>query len=325
MVAVAPVHEKGFPGTKSLPHRADVARDETDMPSLLLHAAAIDRLAAQSDTLPRRMATAVVEDLEYARLGAFLPDLPLYGNLKALRLEPATDKASHFAHLFHHRAPVTLGLKLAELVAMGALVGTEAGHAFLCGYFTHLTVDRALSPREFELAERFRRPNHTVGATHDRIEWLQGLWYLQSLHGKDLAGDPLIRKKLRVHKRAALARGLGRGFYELIRTAAVATFGEAPSKPEVDGWMRGLHLHALMLGSPVGRVRSLSNVSALERKELFKGPEIDWAADVERAVAEAQQVLARVHRYMQRGLFSPRARQRFLEGFPEGSVSANAA
>ena len=51
---------------------------------------------------------------------------------------------SRFSQLFHIRAPVLLGLKMAELVSLGALVGTDAGHAFVAGYFTHLVIDRAL-------------------------------------------------------------------------------------------------------------------------------------------------------------------------------------
>lgn len=291
------------------------------MPSILLHSAAIDRLAAQSDALPRRMANALVEDLEYARLGAFLPGLPLYGAVGPLRFGSAAQRATHFAQLFHHQAPVTLGLKFVELVSLGALVGTDAGHAFLVGYFTHLAVDRALAPLERALAERYRKRNESFEAALERIEAFQGLCYLEAAHGQDLAGNPLIRRKLHVHKRASFGRGMGRGFYELIRTAAHATFGEAPDKAEVDGWLRGLALHAFLLGSPVGRMRSLANATTLERRELFKGPDLDWPREVDRAVSEAQGVLNSVWHYLQRGLFTPRARQRFLEQFPEGAVT----
>src|SRR4051812_41599375 len=102
------------------------------MPALLLHLTAVERLAAEASLLTPQMARALDEDLEYARLGAALPDLPRFSGMRGA-IEPFSpaDEPSRFAQLFHLRAPVLLGLKMAELVSMGALVGTDAGYAFV--------------------------------------------------------------------------------------------------------------------------------------------------------------------------------------------------
>src|SRR4051812_44003799 len=103
------------------------------MPSFLLHASVVERLAETGANLPPALATALSEDLEYARFGALLPDLPWFEGLKGGLAEFVVDReAPHFAHVFHERAPVAFGLKLAELVDSGALVGREAGLAVVC-------------------------------------------------------------------------------------------------------------------------------------------------------------------------------------------------
>src|SRR4051812_23815936 len=127
------------------------------MPALLLHLTVIERLAADSRLLPPPLARALDEDLEYARLGAALLDLPRFDGLLALAegVRPR-DEPTRYAQLFHMRAPVAFGLKMAELVSLGALVGSEAGHAFVAGYFTHIALDRALQTLEDRLVERHR-------------------------------------------------------------------------------------------------------------------------------------------------------------------------
>ena len=93
---------------------------------MLVHLAAIAELPKGSDPLPPDMARALYEDLEYARLGAVLPDLPIFEGVRgsvglaSMRREPPP-----MAQTFHRQAPMRLGLKLAELVANGALVGHE--------------------------------------------------------------------------------------------------------------------------------------------------------------------------------------------------------
>lgn len=295
------------------------------MPSLLLHAAAIEQLARSGQGLPGEMARALEEDLEYARLGAFLPDLPWYGGMRVgLSLLWPRQEEPRFSRIFHDRAPVTMGLKMAELVSLGALVGSEAGLAFVCGYFTHLCLDRVLHPLAESLAARHRQLREAPTRAHRRIEWMQALFYLQEQYGRDPAGDPEIRAHLRVLKRHHPARGVGRGLYEVLRLSAQESLGEAPSKAEVDRWVRGLYLFGWLLSSPLGRTHGIPTFSGLTRHELYQGA-VDFAGEVERALDLTRQVLVRLGDYMERRIFTPRSRARFLASFPEGGVGTRAA
>ncbi len=297
------------------------------MPSLLLHVIAVERLSADPSRLPPELARALAEDLEYARLGAAIADLPQYdgvaggvGQLFSARPLP------YFARLFHTRAPVAMGLKMAELVGSGALVGKEPGLAFVAGYFSHVCLDRALHPVVDRLVARHRRANESELEAHRRIEWLQALFYLRDLHGEDLLGTRLIRTRLQLTKRRGIpARGIGRGLYEVLRLASQDTLRESPTKADVDRWLRGLYVYGLVLSSPLGRTRGLPAYSNLSRHELYAGADVDFPNELSRALDEARAVLERVCAYVRRGSFTPRARTRFLAAFPEGSIAASAA
>lgn len=297
------------------------------MPALLLHLTATDRLAADARRLPPSIAKALTEDVEYARLGAALPDLPRYGGaLGGLNPFPSRGEQPHFARLLHGFAPVAMGLKMAELVSMGALVGKEAGLAFVSGYFSHLCLDRTLHPLVDTLAARHREPNETSESAHARIDWLHALFYLRDLHGRDMIGNPHLRSRFQVTKRTGLpTRGVGRGLYEVIRLAAHETLQESPAKAEVDSWVRGLYLYGWVLSSPLGRLRGLPSYTDLTYRELYIGPEVDVPAAVEKSQALTREVLARLASLMTRSHFTARVKARFLDEFPEGSVESCAA
>ncbi|MBN1205108.1 MAG: hypothetical protein JXB05_09315 [Myxococcaceae bacterium] len=297
------------------------------MPTLLLHLTAIEQLAAHPGSLPADIARALAEDLPYARFGAALPDLPvcegLRGGLSALLPER---ELPAFARLYHERAPVGLGLKMGELVATGALVGTEAGLAVLAGYFTHLCLDRRLHPEVDRLVARHRRKDQRALGAHREIEWSQTLFYLRELHGMETLGTPRLREHFQVVKSTGFPyRGIGRGIYELVRLASQERVGLAPTKSQVDGWVRGLYLMGLMLSSPLGRTRALPAYSQLSFHELYRHDGFDFAAEVEAALEQTRGILRRLLVYMTRGTFTPRTRARFLEEFPEGTIGAFAA
>ncbi|NTX15623.1 hypothetical protein HUA74_04825 [Myxococcus sp. CA051A] len=297
------------------------------MPTLLMHLTAIERLAANPGELPADWVRALSEDLAYARFGVALPDLPLCegvrGGLSAFLPER---EMPLFARLYHERAPVGFGLKMAELVATGALVGTEPGLALLAGYFTHLCLDRRLHPVVDNLVVRHRRRGERALAAHRDIEWAQTLFYLRELHGVDLLGTPRLREKCQVVKSPGFPwRGIGRGIYELVRLSSQERVGQAPSKAEVDGWVRGLYVSGLFLSSPMGRTRALPAFAHLSFQELYRNDTFDFSQEVEGALESARGVLRRLHGYMARGTFTPRTRARFLEAFPEGNLGVRAA
>ena len=297
------------------------------MPSLLLHLTALEQLAAHPGSLPPDIARALAEDLPYARFGAALPDLPLCEGLRGglTALLPERELPA-FARLYHERAPVGLGLKMGELVATGALVGTEPGLALLAGYFTHLCLDRRLHPQVDALVARHRRKEDTELDAHRKIEWAQTLFYLRELHGMEMLGNPGLRARFQVTKGTGFPyRGIGRGIYELVRLASQERVGQAPTKAQVDGWVRGLYMMGMVLSSPVGRMRSLPAYSQLSFHELYRHDTFDFAAEVEAALEQTRGVLRHLLLYMARGTFTPRTRARFLEEFPEGTIGAYAA
>jgi hypothetical protein len=298
------------------------------MPALLLHLAAVERLNADSRALPPALARALDEDLEYARLGAVLLDLPRFDGVAGALREPLhpAGRPTRYAQLFHLRAPVAFGLKVAELVSLGALVGAEAGHAFVSGYFTHLVLDRRLQPLEERLAATHKLPGETPWEARRRVEWTQALLYLKDVHGMDLVGTSALLPRFQVSKRGGIPfGGMGGGLYEIVRLASREVLGEAPTKREVDGWVRGLYVYGRVLGSPLGRARALPAWSNLSSLELYRSSELDVAKEIDAALADARAVLTRVSEYMARRSFTRRARARFLEDVPEASLQPSAA
>lgn len=288
------------------------------MPSLLTSLTAVERLAAHVNELPPEFAKALGEDLEYARFGAALPDLPCFGGWRlGLGVWFRRGEPAHFTRMFRDRAPVAFGLKAAELVSNGALVGTEAGLAFVAGYFTQLSVARALEPIAQTLLATHRKQGETIWHARGRINWAQALYLMQELHGSMLVGTSAVRTKLQIRKRSALA-GIGRGVYELVRVSSQEAFGEAPTKLEVDTWMRGLALYALALGSPLGRFKTSLNGPG-ESKELYRSPGIDVFAALDQGLSQCREGLAMLGSMIRRNSFGSRSRLRFLEFFPEGS------
>ncbi|MCY1045846.1 hypothetical protein OV208_31325 [Corallococcus sp. bb12-1] len=297
------------------------------MPTLLLHLTAIERLAARPDGLPTDWVRALSEDLPYARFGAALPDLPLCAGVRGgLSLLLPEAGWPHFARLYHERAPVGLGLKMAELVATGALVGTEAGLAILAGYFTHMALDRRLHPLVDALVLRHRRKGERAWDARRQVEWAQTLFFLREQDGTDGVGTSRLREKFQVGKSPGLPlRGIGRGIYELVRLASQERVGQAPTKAEVDGWVRGLYVSGLFLSSPLGRVRALPAYTQLSFQELYRNDQFDFTAEVDAALDVSRALIKRLHGYMARGTYTPRTRARFFEEFPEGTLGATAA
>lgn len=292
------------------------------MPALLLHLTAVDRLAAHASTLPPEFARAISEDLEYARFGAALPELPWFGGL-ALGIQAwfGRSEPPHFSRLLKEKAPVAFGLKAAELVANGALVGTEAGLAFLAGYFTQLCVARALEPLADRLIVTHRQPRETETACRQRIEWIWSLFYLEELHGGSTVATNAIRARLQIRK-ASGPRGIGRGMYELMRVSSHEALAESPSKAQVDGWVRGLYVFSLALSTPLGKLKALPG-ARLSVRELYRAPGLDVWSAVEAGLARTRSALTVLGGMIRRGSFTARSRARFLEVLPEGSPAAN--
>ena len=75
------------------------------MPSLLTSLTAVERLSAQITKLPAEFSKALGEDLEYARFGAALPELPWYGGFKlSVTAWLGQSEPPHFSRLLRDTA-----------------------------------------------------------------------------------------------------------------------------------------------------------------------------------------------------------------------------
>jgi hypothetical protein len=287
---------------------------------VLVHLAAISELSRPDDPLPPEMARALSEDLEYARLGVVLPDLPIFEGVRggvglaSVRLEPPA-----MAQKLHGHAPQRLGLKLAELVANGALVGTEAGLALLCGYFTHLCLDEVLHPAWERLAQLSSGGGWQA---QRRAAFSQSVAYLTRRFGRPMLGDPELRPLFQVTKRQGLpTRGIGRGMYELIRVATQETFRESLRKSELDGCLRGLYLFGRIASGPLWRTLSVPRPFGMGLGTPDPTAP-DLTVEVTAALGRARTMVRRLHDLIAHNRFTPRSRERFLEEFPDRSLGA---
>ena len=249
------------------------------MASPLLHLAALEKLARESEGLPAPLSRALVGDAEYGRFGVLLPDLPSFerpttGLRELLGLRP---NPPLFTRLLHGPRPMALLLKAAELVARGALVGRSAGQALLSGYLVHVALDRALDGQALRLADRLGWRHGGPNGAARRVAWLQSLFFLRERFGRVPLGDRELVDWMRVVKRRGMPwAGLGGGIFEITRLSLLEVYGQAPAKGQVDGWLRGLYLVSQLLGSPVGaklgergRSTSTPSGSTVARASIF--------------------------------------------------------
>jgi hypothetical protein len=298
------------------------------MASPLLHLAVLEKLAREPAALPEKLSRSLVEDAEYGRFGVLLPDLPSFEgptaglrDLLGLRPNPPL-----FTRLLHGPRPVALLIKAAELVGRGALVSRSAGQALLSGYLVHVALDRALDGQAVRLAEQLGWRHGGPDGAVRRVAWLQSLFFLRERLGHMPLGNRELVDGMRVVKRHGMPwTGLGGGIYEITRLSLLEVYGQAPSKGQVDSWLRGLYLVSQLLGSPVGG--KLGGARSLERytELVYRGPGVDFPTALERGLALARRYLIGLDQLLARGDFSPRARGRFLAEVPEGDSASAAA
>ena len=161
------------------------------------------------------------------------------------------------------------------------------------------------------------RQGESSSAARHRIEWSQSLALMQDLHGSPLVGTPAIRTKMQIRK-ASGARSVGRGLYELMRVSSLEAFGDAPTKLEVDGWVRGEFLYSLALGSPLGKLKANLG-GAMTQKELYRGTGIDVFASVDKGLDVTREALTVLGSMIRRNNFGSRSQFKLLEVCPEGS------
>ncbi|RMG21248.1 MAG: hypothetical protein D6729_01160 [Deltaproteobacteria bacterium] len=291
------------------------------MAHVLTHTAAVEALASDPRGLPEAVVVALRDDLPYARFGAVLPDLPYYdasARVLLRRLRGGIGPRPPFATLFHNGAPVAFGLRMAELVAHAALVGRSPGIAVVAGYFSHLALDRSLRPPVHELVRTLKRPKEHPRVLGRRIEFLQAIAHLEHRLGRRVLGWGGLSERLRLLKRESFPlRGIGRGLFELVHTASADTVGPAPTKADLDHWVRSLYLLARLLASPLGP--RVADVDRGLMRRVYED-EFDFESVYEAALERARHHIGCAHAYLEGGVFDRAARERVFEAIPEGSM-----
>lgn len=289
------------------------------MPVLLLHLTAIHRLADRFlGRLPPAWSEALQTDLPYARFGAALPLLPtMSGWGGALGLRSTGSAAEGFARRFHALAPMQVGLKMADLVARGALVGENPGRALLAGYFTHLCVDSAILPIERRGGLQ-RELGETSPEAQRQLAWAHAIAAVEDTFStREPFRDPRFSELWRVTKsRRFPLTGVGRGMYELLRLSSWDTLEEAPEKADVDRWVQALALNGTLVSQVVRHRRGLE-LSELQVRNLRHA--------LDESLSLSCSVLERLDALMRSGRFGPRARRSFLSAFPEVGAASCAA
>ncbi len=294
------------------------------MPHALVHAAAVDDLAAAPEALPPHIAEALRAHRPYARFGALLPDLPWFALPWRRLVDVATGRPPApppFATLLHNGAPVALGLRLAELVAGASFVGRRPGLAVVAGYFSHLALDRTFRPPVADLVRREAMPGEALHQVERRVDWQQALFFLRRRENRDVLGWSGLPERLQVVKRQGFpVRGVGRGIGLLVRTACADTLGVAPSPSDLDGWVRGLYLYGRALGGPLGPRFGLPKDLGTLRARIYRGEAIDFDGLYLAAVDRARHHVRRACRYLTEADFGLDARRAFFEDVPEGAA-----
>ena len=292
------------------------------MAHVLVHTIAISDLASEPDRLSPALAAALAEDLEYARFGAVLPDLPYFERPIASAVSRLAGRAPlrpPQATLFHNGAPVGLGLRLCELVGSASMVGRTPGLAVVAGYFSHLAVDRVLCPPVQRLEQEIAAPGE-AGRSAEEIEFGQAMRLAAERLGPDVVGHPEVRAHLQVLKRRRFpVRGVGRGLHLLVETACADVLGVSPTARELDRWVQGLWLYARVLASPRGR-QLMGSGDEAQGDRAYRSEGFDYPRLYSEALDRSREYAHQALDYLSEGNFDRSAREAFLTRIPEGSI-----
>ncbi|MBI2875663.1 MAG: zinc dependent phospholipase C family protein [Candidatus Tectomicrobia bacterium] len=287
------------------------------MPTTMVHIAFIEELGRE-DRVEAPLRSLIAGHVSQAKLGAVFPDLQYYENffrLLARYLLKLPLPFSPWSYLFHSKAPATLGRTFLEVLKKEPVKeGGESKLAFIAGYFSHLALDITLHPPVWSLSQREGRSDLHAKEIHTTCERYQGLLYHQHLYGYDIAGRPLVREKIQLLPVGR--RRLDPALYDLFRKACLELFSRAPCPGEFRNWIRGIHLYARILSSPLGKIEGLRGQTDSLRQRYFENEGFSFLEYYRRAKEVAIGYLNAAYRYWQEEEISEGLRRGFLEQVP---------
>ena len=294
------------------------------MPAESIHLSALaDLRASASSRVTRALATPRAELA--ARVGVMFVDLPYFHRFELglvrylLRLPQAS---SPWGDRFHQRAPIALGVRLAERGArlrsqtMTRDVGDELV-ALSVGYMSHAAVDTALHPLVNRLAVDRGARLHTRAflREHQEVEKFQSVLFHEARHGVDYLGTPALAAHIAIDWRLVETPGLASS---VIDEAAHATLGIAPRRADFAAWAHGYRFFVKMITGPLGRRAVSREDKARERPGLIEACDYPgrYAAAVARSVTWIDALLG----YVDDGIFDDSARSALARTIPEQSL-----
>jgi len=245
------------------------------MPSLLLHMAAIERLAAIPGRC-RRDRPGSRRGHRVRAAGGALPDLPTSPACSADWGRCSRSRAVAFSRGSSTGAPVAMGLKMAELVANGALVGTEAGAGVrrrvlqppVSGPEAQPLVERLVARHGVRRARAGRAPPHRL---------TQALFYVRELHGRELLGSARSARSSGAQAPGAADQGHRRGCTRSSGCRRKSRWARRPRSPWSTRGFAGCTSRR-GAGEPAGRLRALPSYTSLTYRELYQARTSTWRA-----------------------------------------------
>ncbi|MFH1808414.1 MAG: zinc dependent phospholipase C family protein [Pseudomonadota bacterium] len=251
------------------------------MPQSLVHLSAIVELGGDS-RLPPQVREALQRCPELARLGAILPDLPFFSNIRrrALRqLLHLPQPGAAWATRMHQEPALELGVALLQPRSQSRL-GPLSRLALAAGFFSHAALDTALHPLVYRLiAQEGVQGQQASQTLHLSIEKLHSL----ILHRERWAE---ARRELPVAELCDLRTegqrpGTGLHIAESLRDM----HGKAPLPADIVDWVEGFARYGRLVqqhpewaeGGPVEIDR--------DRPRWFDGPQVELL--LERALSRA--------------------------------------
>jgi hypothetical protein len=293
------------------------------VPAEAIHLSALADLRQRSPGLRRTLGSPRAEAA--ARVGAMFVDLPYFqhmrrGLLRYLVGLPQAD--SPWGDRFHQRAPIALGVRLAE---EGASLRRERATredgdalvALAAGYFSHAAVDTALHPlvNRLALARGARLGTPGFIREHQEVEKLQSVLFHEARHGIDYLGTAQLAAFVAIDWRVLERSG---PVCIAIERAMSSALGLAPKRGDYASWARGYRFFVSVISGPLGRRAVSPADKERERPELLYACDLPgrFTAAVERSERWIDALLA----YVDDGRFDASARVALDRHIPEQSL-----
>jgi hypothetical protein len=286
------------------------------MPAEGIHLTSL-REAVASERLTPAARRLVVRHEDAARLGAVLLDLPYfdrYAEEVVRYVAHIAPRSSPYGGVIHERAAVPIALAMLERARAER---SEALCAIGLGLVSHAAIDRQIHPLVNALARR-RKPRDTHDASHREVEKFQSICFHEEYFGRDRMGTPGIVRLVAVPMRELFAQPF---VADGIDSSFARALDPSPPRGVLRRMGRGYEQHALLLGSPIGKLVASEAEKAEARPQFLHGPWGTFDAVLKIAIARSVDVLSRAFDFFEAtDADAPRAHGALRELLHDGTI-----